>query len=139
MSTTQKLLRDAVVSAVQAALPGVSIFRAPRRELAGTELPAVCIFGQHDRPQNADEDDHAKAHPRAYTTRVEIRAKGLVEDDATDDLAVVVRRAVLSDDTLGGLCYRTTWSEQLWDGDDGDPPLSGTALEFSHFYLWRPE
>jgi len=139
MSTTQKLLRDAVVASVQAALPGVSIFRAPRRELAESDLPAVCIFGQHDRAQNADEDDHTKAHQRVYTLRVEIRAKGLVEDDTTDSLAVAVRRAVLTEDTLGGLCDRTVWSEQVWDGDEGDPPLSGTALDFSHFYLWRPE
>lgn len=139
MSTVQKLLRNALVSRIQTALPAVTIFRAPRRELADTELPAVCIFGQHDRPQNADEDDHSKAHARVYTVRVEIRAKGLVEDDTTDVLAVAVRGAVLTEDTLGGLCDRTTWGEQLWDGDEGDPPLSGTALEFNHFYLWRPE
>lgn len=139
MSTVQKLLRNAVVSAVSTAIPTAFVFRAPRREIAEGELPAVCIFGQHDRPAGAEEEDHARAHSRVYTVRVEIRAKGLVEDDTTDDLAVSVRRAILADDTLGGLCYRTTWGEQLWDGDEGDPPLAGTALEFNHFYLWRPE
>ena len=44
MSTVQKLLRDALVSKIQTALPAVTLFRAPRREIADTELPAICCL-----------------------------------------------------------------------------------------------
>jgi hypothetical protein len=134
--TLQKSVRDFIVSALQAA--GLTVFRAPRFELGEENLPAVAVYSRGDRPENPD-DDHQKAHARVYTVRVECRAKGSPEEDATDDLAVKVRRSILADDTLGGLVNRTTWSEQVWDGDEGEYPLAGTVLEFSAFYLWRPE
>lgn len=135
--TIQRQIRDAI-AALLTPLPGVNVFRSPRRVLAAGELPAVCIFSQGDRPQE-DDADHAKQHWRVYTVRVEIRVPALPEDDATDYLAVEVRRALLADDTLGGLVDRITWTEQAWDGDEADAQLGGTALDFACFYLWRPE
>lgn len=139
MTTTQRKIRDVVASRIQAAMPEVHFFRAPHRDLAEAELPAVCLFGLTDRPENGDEDDHQQAHNRVYTLRVEILAAARGDDDATDDIAVSVRRAVLADDTLGGLVHRITWAEQTWDGSEGEFPLSGTLLNFNVFYLWRPE
>lgn len=139
MTTTQRKIRDVVASRIQAALPAAHFFRSPHRDLAEAELPAVCLWGITDRPSAGDEDDHQGPHERVYTVRTEILAAGRGDDDATDDLAVEVRRAVLADDTLGGLVNRTTWAEQTWDGSEGEFPLSGTLLNFNVFYLWRPE
>lgn len=138
MSTIQKLIRDAIVSAITTQVPTVTVFRAPRREIAESELPCVCVFSTSDRPLSSD-DDHAEAHQRVYTVRVEVRALGRPEEDATDTLAVAIRKAVLTDDTLGRNAYRTTWDAQAWDGSEDENPLAGTALDFACHYFWRPE
>lgn len=142
MSTIQKQIRDAFVSLITAQVPGVNVFRAPRRDLGEADLPAICIFSHTDRPESED-DDHQQSHPRVYTLRVEIIVAGRVEEDVTDDLAVSVRKAVLSDDSLAGgglaLTRRITWSQQTWSGAEGDPAEALTGLEFNCFYLWRPE
>jgi len=137
MSSQQRTIRNAVVTLLEA-IPGVHVFRSPRFEIAEAELPALAVFSHGDRPEDQD-DDHQKSHRRTYTLRVEIRAKGRPEEDATDDLAVAVRKAILADDSLGGLVHRITWAEQAWDGDEGEFPLAGTYLDFNVFYLWRPE
>lgn len=141
MTTTQRKIRDAFATKIQAALPAVFFFRAPRRNLSEKELPAVCLFSHGDRPASED-DDHQQPHERVYTLRVEIRAITLPEEDGTDPLAIAVRQAILADDSLGlttvGV-HRVTWAEQAWDGDDGDPQLGGTYLDFNCYYTWRPE
>lgn len=133
----QKQIRTAV-AALLGTIPGVKVFASPRFDIAEAELPALCVFSHGDVPSNSD-DDHARAHERTYTLRVEIRAKGRPEEDATDDIAVAVRKAILADDSLGQLVHRITWAEQAWDGDEGEFPLAGTYLDFNVFYLWRPE
>lgn len=135
--TIQRQIRDAIAALLEA-IPGVQVFRSPRRVLAAAELPALCVYSQGDRPQDED-DDHQRAHWRVYTVRVEIRVAALPEDDATDDLAAEVRRALLAERALGGLVDRITWTEQAWDGDEADTQLGGTALDFACYYLWRPE
>ena len=141
MSTTtlQSQVRTYLETAINAAFPGVAFFRSPKRELDTSELPAVCIYSHRDRPENGDNDDHQHAHPRVYTVRVEVRVSALGEEDVTDSYAMAIRKAVLADDSLGGLVSRVTWTSQEWDSDEADPPLSGTALDFNCFYEWRPE
>jgi len=140
MSTLQKQIRDQVVTLLTAAtgLPAGSIYRSPRRDIPADTLPAILIYSHGDRPVNADED-HQDTHERTYTLRVEIRVQGRVEEDATDDLAVQVRRAILADDTLGQLTIRGLWESQQWDGVENDLPESGTALDFTFHYFWSPE
>lgn len=135
--TLQKDIRD-FVAARLALIPSCTVFLAPRREIGQGELPALCLYSGTDQAASED-DDHARQHERVYTLRVEIRASGRPEEDATDSLAQAVRRAILTDDTFGSLVYRTTWSSQAWDGDEADYPLAGTILEFRVHYLWRPE
>lgn len=140
--TIQKQIRDIVAARIQAALPTVTVFRSLRREAAGDELPAVFLYSNGDSPSDSDAD-HAGAHERIYTLRVEVRIEERNEEDATDAMAVAIRSAILPDDadgrTLGGLVRRTTWEGQKWAGEEGDKPLSGTALDFAFHYLWRPE
>jgi hypothetical protein len=138
MSTIQKQIRDAVMVRLQT-IPGVTtFFRSPRRVIGEQELPALCLYSHNDKPLS-DDDDHQQAHQRVYTLRVEIRAQGRPEEDATDDLCIAVRRALLQDDSLGQLVNRITWGDQQWDGSEDENPLAGTALDFNVFYLWRPE
>ena len=135
MSLQQKAIRDALVARLQAALgTSATVHRALRRELAQKELPAVLIFSVSDRP-GSDDEPHAYAHTRAYTLRAEIRAEGRPEDDVTEALSDTVRAAVFEDETLGGLCHRAAWTEQAWDGDEGEWPLAGTILDFTFHYL----
>lgn len=142
MSTQQKLIRTEFKNRIVAQLPGVNVLWAVRRELAESEFPAVNLFPGGDRPESND-DDHAKVHPRVYTIVAEITCLGRPEDDATDDLAVAVRKAVLPDDASGavlsGMAKRITWTDQEWDGGEGDNPIAGTKLEFNVYYTWRPE
>lgn len=140
--TIQGAIRSEVIRRIQAVAPWATIQQSLRRETAQEELPCIIVYSHGDRAQDEDQD-HAQAHERVYTLRVEIRVDGRPEEDATDELATVVRRAVLPDDpdgrTLAGLVRRTTWSAQEWAGDEGEFPLAGTALDFSFYYQWRPE
>lgn len=140
MSTLQKQIRDRALTLIQTAtgLPALSLYRAPRRDIDAGDLPAILIYSHADHPVNS-EDDQQRSHERAYTLRVEIRVAARIEDDATDLLASQVRHALLSDDTLGGLVWRTTWDQQQWDGVENQTPESGTALDFSFFYRYDPE
>lgn len=119
-------------------IPEASYFPSPRRNLSSKELPALCVFSHADKPLNPD-DDETQPHERVYTLRVEIRVQDRPEDDATDLLAMQVRRAFLADDSLGGLVRRIGWSDQQWAGAEEENPLSGTALDFNVHYLWLPE
>lgn len=147
MSTQQKAIRDAIFTHLKAQLSGVvadsSFFRSPRREIADAEIPCVCVFSHNDRPANP-EDDHAGRHERVYTVRVEVVANGRPEEDATDALAIAVRRAILADDSLTetgalALARRITWNGQFWNGDEGDPVQAITGLDFDCYYTWSPE
>jgi len=136
----QKDIRDAIRPLVVAAagIPDTSYFAAPRKDLADALMPLVAVYSTGDVPADPS-DDHSRTHQRIYTLQVEIRCSGREEEDTTDELAIAIRRAILSDDTLGGLALRTTWVNQGWDGQDGDPPYSATGLQFSFHYFWSPE
>jgi hypothetical protein len=140
MSTLQKQIRDQVVTRVMTVtgLAAGSVYRAPRRDIPASDLPAVLIYSHGDNPVNA-EDNQQYPHERAYTVRVELRVAARVEDDATDAMAAQIRHAILPDDTLGGLVMRTIWAQQQWDGVENDIPESGTALDFTFHYLYQPE
>lgn len=135
MSLQQKAIREAFASRLQAALGATAkVFRATRRELGQGELPAVIVYSVSDRPED-DEQSQRYAHSRAYTLRAEIRVEGRPEDDVTEGICDTIRAAVFQDDTLGGLCHRAAWTEQAWDGDEGEWPLAGTILDFTFHYL----
>lgn len=137
MSSQQKQIRDAAV-VLLSTISGVTVFRAPRREIGESELPALAVYSVGDRPES-ESAGGIDPHRRVYTLRVEIRVKARVEDDATDDLAMAVRRVLLPSD-LGDPANRCIdWTEQVWDGDEGEWPISGTCLDFAVSYLWRPE
>ena len=138
MSTQQRVIRDAIFTRLAVQLPGVILMRSPRRMVDDAEIPCVCVFSHGDRPANAD-DDHAQSHERIYTVRVEAIAAGRPEEDATDALAIAVRKAILTDDSLGGSAWRITWAGQVWSGDEGDPVQALTGLDFDVTYLWSPE
>jgi len=134
----QKQIRLALVALLTQGFPDMHVFQAPRRQLDHPDMPSLSIFSHEDRPLN-DEDDQQRSHIRCYTVRVELRVESLVEDDATDDLAVRVRQCLMTESLLGGLALRITWSAQQWDGAEGETPMAGTALDFNIHYLWRPE
>jgi hypothetical protein len=99
----------------------------------------ICVFSHADKPVDPDAD-HEQAHERVFTLRVEIRVAERPEDDATDALAMAIRRAFLADDSLGlPFVRRTLWIDQQWDGSEEGGPLGGTALDFNVHYLWSPE
>ena len=138
MSTIQKQIRDAVMARLQT-IPGVTtFFRSCHRVVGEQELPAVFLYSHNDRAVN-ERDNQQEPHERAYTVRVEIRLEGRPEEDVTDDLCIAVRRALLQDVTLNGLVNRIVWTDQAWDGTEDENALAGSALDFSIFYLWKPE
>ena len=136
MSTQQKQIRDAVFALISSAVGSTAtVYRAPRRDVAA---PAVSVYSKEDQPLDPECDVMAP-HERVYTLQVEIRVEDRPEEDATDALAVLVRNAVLRDDSLGQLARRIVWSSQIWAGSEDDSPLAGTIVDFQIHYLWRPE
>lgn len=147
MSTQQRAIRDAIVARLTTELAGLvapeHIFRAPERDLAKSDYPAVCVFSHGDRPANPDDNTDGQ-HRRIYTIRIEAIANGRPQEDATDALAVAVRRALLVDDSLPSAswvpaAWGISWSGQIWSGHEGETVEALTALDFDVFYLWRPE
>ena len=146
MSSAQQQIRNAIMDRLRS-LPGVTVLQSPRLLLGADQLPAVCVYSLHDRPQDP-QDNTTLRHPRIYTVRVEIRVQERSEEEATEALAAEVRKRLQADETLGGLLPDTAldglalqiaWADQQWDGSEDDSPLSGTALDFDITYLWNPE
>lgn len=134
MSLQRKAIRDAVVACLEAALPvGTHIFRSIRRELGEGELPAVCIYSVSNRPEDETQNQRY-AHERVYAIRVEVRAIGRPEEDITEGLCDLICETVLTDLTLARLCHQVGWSDQLWDGEEQEQPLAGTAIDFHLHY-----
>jgi len=145
MSTQQKAIRDAIFARLTAQMPGSNIYRSPRWSIDDSKIApgTLCLFSHGDRPATS-EDDHSGRHERIYTVRIECIANGRPEEDATDGLAIAVRRALLTDDSLTdsgalALTRRITWNGQVWSGDEGEPVQALTGLDFDCYYLWSPE
>lgn len=137
MTTVQKQIRSGLQAICEAALPAAHVLMAPRFELGKANLPAVCIFGHEDRPREADANT-TQEHQRVYTVRVEICAEAAPEDDATDAMAVAIRRAALAENILWPIVDEIHWSAQMWAGNEGEDPMARTALDFDFTYLYDP-
>ena len=136
--TIQAQIRSTIKVLLVQALPAVHVLMAPRYQLGKTHLPALAIFGHEDRPLEADADTQ-QLHQRVYTVRVEVRVEDSPEDDCTDPLAKAIRRALLTQDlALWPLVDQISWTSQMWTGDEGEDPMSGTALDFEFVYQFDP-
>lgn len=131
--TIQKQIRSGFQAIIAGALPLAHVLMAPRFELGKANLPAVCIFGHEDRPREADADT-SNPHQRVYTVRVEICVEDAPEDDATDAMAVAIRRAVLAENVLWEIVDEIRWTGQMWAGNEGEDPMARTALDFDVIY-----
>ena len=137
MITLQQLIRYAMVGAIHETT-GYVAYLSPRTDLGVSLLPAICIYSHGDKATNEDSDS-TRPHPRIYSVAVDYTGVGRSAEDSTDAMARLIRKALLSDSTQGGLAALTTWSTQEWGGTEGEVPLSGTVMIFSFLYMWRPE
>jgi len=142
MTTIQKQIRDWAAARLLTTT-GLTVHRAPRADIPVESLPAICMFSHGDKPANAGADS-SRTHERIYTLAVDHTVKGRQEEDATDDLAVKVRHALLvGPDQLSALLpphtSYITWAGQEWAGKEGEDPLSGCVQLIDFHYLWRPE
>ena len=139
MATVGSLIREAFRTRIIAAtgLPDGSVLRSPRFHLDLEALPLISIYTHSDKPEEADQIS-SRRHGRVYTVAVEINVASRVEEDSTDDLAVAVRNAILSDSTLGGLCTYVVWASQEWGSKENAVAASASLLLFSCHYFWTP-
>ena len=102
-------------------------------------LPDINIWTVEDKPRPEEEEtDSAGCQGRVLTFAIAISVKSLEEAD-TDALAVVCRKVVLSDPTLGCLVLNTNWSAQEWGEGATSTPTVSTKLTFTSTYTWSPE
>ena len=104
-----------------------------------SDLPDITVFGVEDKPRNDEEvTDGAGGQMRVLTFAVGIVINSLIEGD-TDPLAILCRKAVLSDPYQGGLAFNTTWSTQQWGEGATSSATVATKLIFTATYAWSPE
>jgi hypothetical protein len=137
MSTLQKQIRT-YVGAQILATTGLTVLSSPRVEIPVENLPAIAVFSHSDKAVDAAADSSRK-HQRIYTLAVDLTAMGRGEEDITEPTAILIRKAILADGSLGGLVNYTTWADQQWAGTETDKPMAGTVLLFSFHYFWSPE
>ena len=140
MATRAFLIRESFHAKIVAAtdLADTKVLRSPRFQVDAADLPVVAVYAHGDRPVDPEAISDRR-HDRVYTVAVEINAVGRIEEDATDVLATAVRKAILADGTLGGLCSYITWASQEWGSKETQVAESATLLLFSCHYMWSPE
>lgn len=101
-------------------------------------LPMIVVLPVTDRPHEDGGADSEGGVTRVLSYSVMILVASANEAD-TDDLAVLVRAAVLGDLSAGGHALDTEWDTQEWaDGETAEPTVA-TKLNFSTSYRWSPE
>ena len=119
-------------------LASAKVLKSPRFTVDAKDLPLIAVYSHSDKPEDADQIS-SRTHGRIYTVAVEMDVQGRIEEDATDALAVQIRKAILSDGTLGGICTYTTWSSQEWGSKETAIAESASVMLFSCHYMWRQE
>lgn len=100
-------------------------------------LPDVVVFGLEDKPADPGSDS-AGGQVRAFQFGVTISVTSAQEAD-TDDLAVLVRKALVQDESLGGVATDLNWDSQEWGEGAGSRPTVITKLMFTASYRWEIE
>ena len=101
-------------------------------------LPDLVVFALEDKPKTEENTDSDGGQERDFTFAVTGSVKSDAEAD-TDSLAVLIRKAVLQDVTLGHLALNTVWDGQEWGSGTGSSPTAMTKLTFTATYNWSPE
>jgi len=102
------------------------------------DLPDILVQPASDLPFGDPETDSAGGQIRALTFTVDIAVVGQTIND-TDAMAILCRKAVLSDPSLGCLVLDTYWAGQEWDGNSAGTGTVFTKLFFTARYNWSPE
>ena len=119
-------------------LPAISILKSPRFQVGSADLPVVAIYTHSDRAEDPNQISDRR-HSRVYTVAVEVAVEGRIEEDSTDALAALIRKAILTDGTLGSICTYTTWVSQEWGAKETQVAESATMMLFSCHYMWSPD
>jgi len=140
MTPISTQILDHVIAQVAAAT-GLSTVQVHAPSVTQTDagsIPDILVFSVIDQPHGDPETDSSGGQTRALTFAVDITITGTNAKD-TDPLAILCRKAVLSDATLGCLALDTAWAGQEWGEGGSATPLVFTKIIFTSRYNWSPE
>jgi hypothetical protein len=101
-------------------------------------LPQVILFAQSDDPREDDGENSDGREDRVFSFGASI-AVSTGDPSGTDALAVQIRKALLSDRSLGGLVRWTSRGTQTWGRGAGSTPTQMTEQLFKTIFVFEPE
>lgn len=135
--TTQILahVRAAIVAAT--GLPESQVYLDRGEDIDDDALPQVIVFAQNDDPREDDGENSDGVEDRGFQFGVSVAVRA-GEPSGTDELAVKVRKAVLSDRSLGNLVRWTSRGTQTWGRGAGSTPTQMTEQLFKSIFVFDP-
>lgn len=130
--------RNAIIVAAVAALNGVgkpaglTIHRMRAKPIEKDKLPAAVVYIVSEPVKKAAPN--ATLVQRELRFRVEVRTTGEVPDEALDDYAQWVVEALMTDQSLGGVCRELSEVESEWDAVAADKTYAAVGIDFIAMY-----
>ena len=144
MASHRELIIEALVTALttppaSVTKPaGLAVHRFAMRPLDVDRLPAIVVYWMDCKPAKAEQVVSSVSYDRLLeyllTVRVECRAAGEPADQVLDPLAQYARQVVLTDPSLGGLCYGVREAGIQVDAVAKEKVLGAAAVDFEFHY-----
>ncbi|MGH9685285.1 MAG: hypothetical protein ACRD4S_16945 [Candidatus Acidiferrales bacterium] len=120
--------------AASGAPAGLTIGRERVRPLETTELPAVMVYFNDEKPKTLDNQQYkAPITVRELTIAAECRAVGsqsLSADAALDPLIVWVTTQILGNESFQGLANGVEEGATIWWSREGDVAIAAATINF---------
>lgn len=132
MSTMREQLLAQIATLLQP-IPNVGVYRSRQAAIDRAEGTTLVI-----RPE--EEIVAANARDvvwREFRVLITIVARGDVPDQTADPIVLAVTSAMLTDQTLGGLCARVFEEETKWEFEEADQNAVAVVCRFLIKYATR--
>lgn len=129
-SYTERILQAVVAALDGAGKPtGLTVNRSRRQSIEKAQLPMASVYPIREEVELATESRRSPITVRALRVQVKCRVVG--DDQANDALRKWAVKAVMADQSLGGLSLEITEESTDWDADDAsDADYSVAAVDF---------
>lgn len=140
----RQAIREAVKNALVAAstAAGSRVYETRVVPFHRVELPAIAVYATRDAVSPESKDTTARELTRTLQLEIvgAVRSSSNV-DDALDDLALQIERAMHADETFGDVCGDCMLGEtELAVDESGDKPIGFVRLIYDVTYrTWAPD
>ena len=129
-SLRERILAAIVTTLNSAPTIGAPVYRSRVTPIARGESPAVIV-------EPAQDTANQTVIPKidwSLTVRISVVVRDEVPDQAADGIATEINKKLMSDLTLGGLCYDLQPQTTAFELIDADSPAGVVSMEFVVLY-----